>query len=195
MLPQSFLEWWFEPWRYATVQSSRLQDAQDPFAQRDGYRIWCVEANVIPDLLRQYDPAWCMAASRDTECIVASASLLGGLIAACNRDLDVLGALPLADRKWCLSIGSTQPLRLRSGVFMQGEESIRLCGLVELATCLDSAFPGLWSRLRLQLPEELAQEVAVLMANLASDNIRPPSANARLQRLWRLCMARVEHSL
>lgn len=192
MLPQSFLEWWFEPWRYAAANQDCMADVKDVYARRDGYRIWCQQAGVTPELPPRFDPGWCVAANGSPASIMGAAYLFGGLILTRNRDLDCLRFFTPAERKWCLSIAATQPLQPLSGLFVQSREAARLCGLLELAIRLEIGFPGMWSRLRLMLPGTLAQETASLLEDAATDRTGVQSPNARPQRCWRMCLARAD---
>jgi len=189
MLQQALLDWWFSPWTYAPRMPARMLPSEDELGRRDGYRLWCEQAGIAADLPFHFDPAWSIAATSDSGQLRSAARLFAGLIAAREHDHALLSALPLAERKWCASIASVQPLnRLYSGDPV-ADDSLETRGLVDLALYLEKGFPGLWSRLRLLLPEPLAADVDALLQAMptATDSSR---GSVRAQRCWRLCADR-----
>lgn len=190
MLSDAFLEWWFSPWNYALAARTVLPMATDQLGRRDGYRLWCARAAVIAPFPERFDPGWHVAMLDHGPELIATASLFAGLIAARERDQKVLAQLEIADRKWCMSVALTQPLKGCRRPFA-ADDSIAIRGLVELACHLEPGFPGLWSRLRLILPAALASRVdTVLHAALAVSEIAEGPA-IRAQRCWLLCRRRV----
>ncbi|WP_147375913.1 hypothetical protein [Noviherbaspirillum cavernae] len=189
MLSSEFIDWWFEPWICAESAVPALHPAAARAGRRDGYRIWCEQARVAPDLPGQFDPDWQIAAADSAAELVGAARLFAGLIAARQHDTAVLDQLGFDDRKWCVSIAATQPLIGCREVFAD-DDPIELRGLCEIARRLDNGFPGLWSRLRLLLAPELA---AHLETRLAAANRAPSEPSAtRAQRCWALCQDRAE---
>ncbi|MFC7516071.1 hypothetical protein ACFQUU_13735 [Herbaspirillum sp. GCM10030257] len=189
MLSSAFIDWWFEPWVYAESAVPALHAVTARAGRRDGYRIWCEQARVAPDLPMQFDPAWQIAAVDSATTLVGAARLFAGLIAARQHDSAVLDELGFDERKWCVSVAATQPLVGCRDVFADGD-TIELRGLCEIARRLDKDFPGLWSRLRLLLAPELATSLETRLA-LASRAPSDPSAT-RAQRCWALCRNQAE---
>ncbi|MBC7501476.1 MAG: hypothetical protein H7315_13400 [Herminiimonas sp.] len=194
MLPSSLFDWWFAPWTYAVDPILRLPLAQDRLGQRDGYRVWCDQAQVAQDFPAQFHVAWHVAAISDSAELVATARLFGGLFAARQHDQALLGLLTIEDRKWCLAIAATQPLQHCTRARYAADDGIDVLGLVELARWLDSGFPGLWSRLRLLLSSTTSLQVDRRLREADKPAIEPNSALLRAQRCWRLCRSRVEAS-
>lgn len=194
MLPSSFFDWWFAPWTYAVNSELKLPLAQDRFAQRDGYRLWCKRADVEPDFPRHFHAAWNIVATSDGAQLLATARLFAGLIAAREHDQILLALLPSADRKWCLSIAATQPLQRCPSTQYDPDDSAELRGLVELGRRLESGFPGLWSRLRLLLPGPLYGQIDALLEQAVIAPREADAALARAHRCWRACRSRVESS-
>lgn len=192
MLPSSLFDWWFAPWSYAADADLRLPLALDRFAQRDGYRVWCSQADISPDFPSHFHAAWSIAVTSSGAELLATARLFAGLMAAREHDQATLAELSFDDRKWCLSVAATQPLSRCRQVRYGNDEPIEMRGMVELARRLESGFPGLWPRLRLMLPAPIAAKVTALVAEAAVVPVDPDAALMRAQRCWRLCRTRVE---
>ena len=190
MLSPSMVQWWFEPWSYAPGAATVCGLASDRFGLRDGYRFWCGSNAVEERIPERFDPAWSVAACTGEAELADTARLFGGLSAARDQDLRLLGKLAPADRKWCLGIAATQPLRSSREVRYAPDDGLDVRGLIELARRLESGFPGMWSRLRLLLPAQQAARVAVLLpaALAGKDDLEP--APARAQRCWQMCRNR-----
>lgn len=189
MLSSEFIDWWFEPWRHANGTVSAKRTSATQAGLRDGYRIWCEQARVAPDLPRQFDPAWQIAVVDSVAKLLGSARLFAGLIAARQHDTAVLSALAFDDRKWCISIAATQPLIGCHDVFA-AHDPIELRGLCELARRLERGFPGIWARLQLMLTAELAASVVARME--AAYRAPAESSVTRAQRCWSLCLGRTD---
>lgn len=191
MLSQSFLSWWFEPWEYAS-QTCYVPFARDTPGKRDAYRIWCRVARVEPDLPLHFDPGWCVAASDHADLLIGAASLFCGLIACRNGNSMNLDCLPFEDRKWCMSVAATQPLRSVSGLFPGASPADASIGLAELSIRLEHGFPGFWPRLRLLLSSEEQGRVEALARRRTSEEQAQESQAARIraQRCWRMCLMR-----
>lgn len=195
MLSSSMVEWWFEPWVYAPNTAAVFGFESDRFGLRDGYRFWCGSNAVVERIPERFDPAWSVAACSTLAELAGAARLFGGLIAAREQDLRLLRLLSQADRKWCLGIAATQPLRASREVQYAPDDDVQVRGLVELARRLEKGFPGMWSRLRLLLPAEQAARVDVLLpAALAGKDDLEPAA-ARAQRCWQMCLNRVHAAM
>ncbi|WP_211474776.1 hypothetical protein [Collimonas humicola] len=195
MLPHAFLDWWFAPWSYANGGAPCLPLASDQLSRRDGYRLWCAEAQVRPGLPPAFDPVWALAATSDGAALAATARLFAGLLAARGHVHEVLAGLPFADHRWCVTVAATQPL-LPCAPFRHGaDEAIELHGLLELARHLEHGFPGLWQRLRLTLPVAQANEVERLRQEPLPLPNMSDAAIARAQRCWQLCRGRAESAL
>lgn len=196
----AFLDWWFAPWclPHAPQAWPGGVTQPGPLARRHGYRLWCGAAGIPADLPAAGDPAWHGLASCTGETLARAARLYGGLLAARERDARALAALPLPERRWCMSVALTQPLpALVPGIQpsepaagtadpinLNETDGLARRGLAELACALDTAFTGLWPRLRLLLPPALADAVA-------PPAVAPAAASsARLPRCWRLCVSR-----
>ena len=191
MLPSSMFDWWFAPWLYAVDTDLRLPLAQDRFAQRDGYRLWCAKAGIEPDFPVHFHAAWSIAITSNIVELMATARLFAGLMAAREHDQLSLGMLSLDDRKWCHSVAATQPLLSCPHATYDLDDGIEVRGLVELARRLQRGFPGLWSRLQLMLSRDLAARVASQLEHVNIVPAVPDAALLRAQRCWRLCQARV----
>lgn len=191
MLSQQALDWWFSPWTYAAGGAGFLPLAAEGLGQRDGYRLWCGKANVAAELPSACDPGWEAAFITSGDELMATARLFRGLMLAREQNLDKLAGLPIADRKWCCSIASTQPLRPVRHDGAGRPESIDVEGLVDIAVRLEHGFPGAWPRLRLTLPETVASGVDALMPHVHEDRAALDTSTVRAQRCWRLCRARV----
>lgn len=190
MLSDTFIDWWFAPWSYAASAPARLQPAVDLLAQRDQYGFWCAEAGVRADFPTDFDPGWQVAAVRAGTELRKAAELFGGLIAARGQDQPVLGSLPIPDRKWCLSIAITQPLKGCREVQFLPTDPAEVRGLTELARRLEHGFPGIWTRLRLLLPEQLANRVDTLLPAALAEWSPAAGPEARAQRCWQMCRVR-----
>lgn len=184
----SFLDWWFAPWSYAHRPWPSL--CQGMLAQRDAYRDWCRVVGVAADLPDSGDLRWQMTI-RDSEEFHHAATLYGGLFAARRHDQAELAWLTPAERRWCLSVALTQPLQPWSGSLPEELRAIgvRARGMAELALRLERAFPGLWSRLRLLLPEQEAHQLAQVLTPTLSASAPPPLPRERERNCWQLCLA------
>lgn len=188
----SFLDWWFAPWRYAHRPQPPL--CQGLLAQRDAYRDWCRVAGVAADLPASGDLRWQMTI-RDREEFNHAVTLYGGLFAARQRDQAELACLTLPQRRWCLSVALTQPLQPWSGPLPEELRAIgvRARGMAELALRLERAFPGLWSRLRLLLPEHEAHQMAQVLTPALSASASASALSSlpreRERNCWQLCLA------
>jgi hypothetical protein len=191
MLPDYFFDWWFAPWAYALEAAGQPPLSEDWLGQRDGYRLWCAQAHVAADLPASLDPGWHVVAGDTAPELTATARLFAGLIAAREHNQSVLGELAFADRKWCVSIAATQPVRGCQETPYAEDDSIEVRGLFELARRLDQRFPGLWSRLRLMLDPALGARVDSLLdvALAAAEN--SDASSMRALRCWMLCRVRV----
>jgi hypothetical protein len=190
MLPDAFIDWWFTPWRYATGIPARVDAPLDLLAQRDQYGWWCAEAGVRADIPDEFDPAWQVAAAWSGPALRKGAELFAGLIAARVHDQAVLDRLDIADRRWCMSIAITQPLKPGCEVTVHPTDPVEVRGLVDLAGRLESGFPGVWTRLRLLLPEPLTHRVETLLASTPAAANPSAGATARAQRCWHMCHVR-----
>ncbi|MBJ7311937.1 hypothetical protein ACFOLJ_03150 [Rugamonas sp. CCM 8940] len=188
MLDADFLDWWFSPWRYAVRSPAGLAPALEPLARRDGYRLWCRQANLPADLPASLEPAWQLVATDDGAALRASARLFAGLLAARGQRRDALAALAFAERKWCMAVAATQPLQGCRAPPYTADDALEVVGLVELARRLETQFAGLWPRLRLTLPEPLAERVDALLARVAGESVE--ASARRAQRCWSLCRQR-----
>lgn len=192
-LSDSFIDWWFNPWSYSDeegqseAQTSALSTltSSDPLARRDTYRLWCAELKVAADLPPHFDPAWSIAATAEPKEFAATLRLFGAVIAACGRDEPLLGELPFDDRRWCMSIASTQALTAAP----RPAASLAERGALELKDRLDAGFYGIWSRLRLLLAPTL-REAVDRQSGESSRALLAAGAVARGQRCWRLCRER-----
>ena len=190
MLSQQSIDWWFSPWSYALSAADLLPHTTDILGQRDGYRMWCDKAGVAADLPRVGDPRWEAAFTVSGEELMSTARLFRGLMLAREHNYERLAGLSFADRKWCCSVASTQPLR---PVWQDGtgpEEAIDAEGLLDIALRLQHGFPGAWSRLRLTLSPDVAETVDALMHGIHEDRESLDASVARAQRCWRICRAR-----
>lgn len=190
MLSDAFIDWWFTPWSYAATASAHLLPADDLLAQRDQYGFWCAQAGVRTDFPGDFDPGWQVAAIHVGPELRKAAELFGGLIAARSQDQSVLSQLPISDRKWCMSIATTQPLKGCREVQFQPGDPVEVRGLIELARRLEHGFPGLWTRLRLLLPEPLANRVETLLPAALAEWGSAAGPEVRAQRCWKICHTR-----
>ncbi|HEX7635820.1 MAG TPA: hypothetical protein VF427_11135 [Noviherbaspirillum sp.] len=186
MLSDTFIDWWFAPWSYAVNIPARLQPAADLLARRDQYGFWCAEAGVQTDFPDDFDPGWQVAAVHAQAELRKAAELFCGLIAARAQDQSVLSLLPISERRWCMSIAGTQPLKGCAEVTFLPADPLEVRGLTELASCLEHGFPGIWTRLRLLLPEPLANRVETL---LPVQRRSAAGSAVRAQRCWQMCHA------
>ncbi|MEN3293144.1 MAG: hypothetical protein V7642_2397 [Burkholderiales bacterium] len=193
MLPDSFFDWWFAPWDYAVNAAPGLPFSGDWLGQRDAYRLWCAQAQVTADLPAGFDPGWLLVAGDSGPELTATARLFAGLIAAREHNQSVLGQLAFPDRKWCVSIAATQPLRGCPDVPFAGDDSIEVRGLFELARRLEQRFPGLWSRVRLLLEPTLVVRVEDLLKVSLAAAENADASSMRAQRCWALCRVRVSN--
>jgi len=190
MLSAEFLDWWFAPWRYAS--STHASQHADLVGRRDAYRLWCASLGVRPALPPVFDASWAAAVLDDSRLLTSGATLFGGLLAARQQQREVLSRLAVADRKWCMSIASGQPLAEVLDAATVRNETLEVRGLTELCCRLEHAFPGIWSRLKLLLPQELDEQVTVLAAQ---GHLAPglgDAASQRALRCWRLCRRRAD---
>lgn len=190
MMSPDFIDWWFAPWTYA-IGIGDLAGTEELMARRDGYREWCSAAQVISELPPECDAQWTSAALIDGAALQHAATLFMGLIAARQQDQNALAQIPLVERRWCLSVAATQPLHAYAVDHPDDHQELPLRGLAELAIRLDHGFPGLWSRLRLTLPESTRAAVALRLQNSWADQDILMQAASRSQRCWRLCRQRV----
>lgn len=190
MLPNTFIDWWFAPWHYATHTPARLSPAADLLAQRDQYGFWCAETGVRADFPGDFDPGWQVAAATSGPELCKTAELFGALIAARGQDQSVLGRLPISDRRWCMSIAITQPLKGCREVQFHPTDPVEVRGLTELARRLEHGFPGIWTRLRLLLPEPLANRVDTLLPAALAEWDPAGGPEVRAQRCWQMCRTR-----
>jgi hypothetical protein len=191
MLPHFFFDWWFAPWGYAVNAPGHLPLAADLLGQRDGYRLWCEQARVTADLPETFDAGWQVVLGANDSELIATARLFAGLLAAREHNQSALAELPFADRKWCVSVAATQPLRSCEDVAYAAGDSIEVRGMFELARRLEHGFSGLWSRLRLILSPALAARVDSLLLDAAPAAESAGTSSTRAQRCWTLCRARV----
>lgn len=193
MLSPSFIDWWFAPWAYATRGSFPLPET-DELGRRDGYRLWCRQAGIPPDLPSVFHEEWHVAAMDREEDLLSSAMLFGGLIAVRLADQAWLGQLSAKERAWCLKIAGTQPLKAASASSTMHDEGIAAFGLLELARRLKAQFPGMWPRLSCLVPRQTAELVnARLRESLAMEEPIETSA-VRAARCWAMCQARAVES-
>ncbi|HWW05982.1 hypothetical protein [Collimonas sp.] len=191
MLPDFFLDWWFAPWTYAAPEPGHLPAATDRVGQHDGYRLWCAQAGVAADFQAGFDAAWHVAATTQGPDLLAAAALFGGLIVAREAEQSMLAQLALADRRWCMSIAMTQPLKAQAQPAPAAVKGIEIRGLLELAGWLEPAFPGVWPRLRLLLSPATVVAVDTALETSVSGAGAELSASARARRCWTHCRDRV----
>ncbi|TQK12969.1 hypothetical protein FB599_0376 [Herbaspirillum sp. SJZ130] len=184
-LPPSadFLDWWFAPWSYARRHAA--PPCAGTLGARDAYRDWCRQAAVDPVLPVAGDLRWQMTV-RDGDEFGRAAELFGGLFAARARNHDELAALSPARRRWCLSVALTQPLLAWTGELPQALATARARGLLEAAMRLEHALPGMWSRLRLLLPDDEAGQLGRRLALGTPESAR---LRERERNCWQLCLA------
>lgn len=201
-LSEVFLDWWFAPWRLPA--GPRLGPSlgapwdgpgPGPLARGQAYRGWCHGAGVPADFPPCFDSAWQFAALDDPAPLRRAARLFAGLLAARLGDQRRLGQLPLAERRWCMSVALAQPVSGLMAPDACAFDSLETQGLLELACALESGFPGMWSRLRLMLPEAQAARVEDGLRHGRSDVVPTGARAARGQRCWRLCIARAPAAL
>src|SRR6478736_3882184 len=188
MLPQEFFDWWFTPWAYAGAALPLDPLATGQIGQRDGYRLWCDQAGLMASLPADFDPQWHVAAIQDGTLLITTARLFAGLIATRTHDESQLRQLSMQERRWCGQIAATQPLSAAAAPYT-ADDCIEIRGLVELGRRLEDAFPGMWDRLQLLLPQELAERSTQLIA--AAEKKSEINAN-RAQRCWTLCHSQAE---
>jgi hypothetical protein len=192
MLPNAFIDWWFNPWECAAPAREWPLPAADALGRRDAYRLWCAHAAVVADLPQRFAPFWHVLAGMSGTELTATARLFAGLIAAREHQQAVLGELAFEHRKWCISIAATQPLRSAQGATYTAQDGIEVRGMVELAHRLERGFPGLWSRLRLTLDPALTARVERLAQSVVACAVDEAAATAtsRVARCWTLCRLR-----
>ncbi|WP_155835198.1 hypothetical protein [Herbaspirillum sp. RV1423] len=191
-LPPFFLEWWFAPWMYAPEQPP-MPHIAGLLAQRDGYRLWCSRAGLVPELPRVFDSAWHIAALRHRNELLRCAGLFGGLFAARERDQAALQGLPRDLQRWCMSVALAQPLKA-ADMNLPAQAGLEGRGLLELGRRLEQDFPGLWSRLLLMLPRAQANLLAETLARGRTDvgvDADSGAVDVRAQRCWRICVDRM----
>jgi hypothetical protein len=154
---------------------------------RDGYRLWCARLGVAAEFPEEFDPAWHVAGIRDSEELMRSARLFGGLFAARAHDQEALSQLGIEQRKWCAGVASVQPLRGWEGLPAWRGAGIEVRGLGELAVRLENGFPGMWSRLRLMLPQSCIEPVEAALKQARSATAADAASNGRALRCWRMC--------
>jgi hypothetical protein len=187
MLSDAFIDWWFAPWRYAVPAHA---PSADLLAQRDRYGDWCKEADVQAAMPATFDPGWQVAAVAAAGELRRAAELFGGLAAARMQDRQVLGGLAIADRRWCMGVALTQPMKGCGEIPFHDNDRAEVRGLAELARRLGYGFPGAWTRLRLMLPGPLAARVDTLLTAAPPAATPTAAAEARIQHLWQMCRAR-----
>lgn len=186
MLTESFIDWWFAPWRLQTTTTT----CEDLLAQRDGYRLWCEQHAIAADLPSQFDAGWVIAASSDCEKLCATARLFAGVMVARTHEITSLNSLTKAERKWCVSVASTQPMPISIKPAVRTGLSLTALGLAELAWRLQLSFPGIWPRLQLLLQTELRESLNHALAETeAFSNL----TMQRAQRCWQVCQLKVWH--
>ncbi|WEF32238.1 hypothetical protein [Pseudoduganella chitinolytica] len=178
-LTEDFLDWWFAPWQLGGTVAPLAQTAS-PLARRHGYRAWCDMAGVPADLPPAWDGGWQAAAVSDAALLRRAARLYAALLAARMARPALLATLPLAERRWCMGIATTQPLQALTAP----APSLEAWGLAELAGALQAHFAGLWPRLRLVLGAQAGDEPCTETSSAAA---------ARRLRCWRLCLERATH--
>lgn len=190
-LPDAFLDWWFAPWRAAPTAGLH-QGMDGVLARRDGYRLWCAQLDLTPGLPSTFDPSWAEICGIDCAALAAPARLFGGLLAARAQDAVALAALPSEERDWCLRTASTQPLVSHGRHLYLAGDTLELRGLCELACHLQTAFPGLWPRLRAGLDNSVAARINELLSAMASP--LDATGGTRVHRCWRLCRVRADQT-
>lgn len=194
MFAQTLIDWWFMPWSYGMHRSdaSLLPHEAGMLGQRDGYRLWCRQTDVVPEFPALCDPGWTVATCTDGAQFVATARLFSGLIAARHHDQEELSSLSFADRKWCMSVAAIQPLQHYHQTLNLLAVPLEMRGLCQLAMYLAHGFPGMWSRLRMLLEPATATVVDRFLQDMLGIAIVPLHFPARAQRCWRLCRSRAE---
>ena len=177
-LGERFLDWWFAPWDQHGKPPD-LAPTRSLLARRTGYRLWCDAAGVPADLPPTWDSGWQMLALADGALLRRAACLYAALLAARLARPAQLAALPMAQRRWCLGVANTQPLRALTDP--DPTCSLESWGIAELAGALSTGFAGMWPRLRLVLD---APDMPV-----ASTPVQPAAATRSL-RCWRMCLER-----
>lgn len=193
-LSSGFLDWWLAPWQLAHAPALWPNGAGEPgpLARRHGYRMWCDAAGVPADLPERFEPVWQGLAALDSTALDEAACLYAGLLAARAHDAGQLALLPLAQRRWCMSVAQTQPLVALSAPVQPGhagQDALVQRGLAELARALADGFPGLWPRLRLLVPPGRLLSLAGDGPGTAQIPVTAPAALARVSRCWSLCAA------
>ena len=199
MLSAEFIDWWFAPWHgnasVAAVHATPIGMDADLLGQRDGYRNWCKQAAITSELPQQFDPQWCDTALIDPGVLQRAAELFMGLIAArqpLQTHRATLNRLRVEDRKWCLSLATTQLLPAYCVDHPDADDSLMVRGLAEVALRLNAGFVGLWPRLRMRLPTTQQAAVDLRTQNSWADLATIQRAAIRSQRCWRICIQRSE---
>jgi len=190
MLPESFLDWWFVPWRYARSGAGPSPSTSDELALRDDYRLWCRRNDVAIELPAKLDKAWDVVCTEDAGELIGAARLFCGLFAARQNAQKMLRFLSFADRKWCTSVAALQPINWCHKIEEGGDAGLELHGLRELAVRLEQGFPGMWSRLRLLLPDTLNRQILAPRLISLESGETPAENIARIQRCWHMCRNR-----
>ena len=185
MLTTTFVEWWHRPW-LLTPEHSYFPQARGDFALRHAYPHWCTQAEVVAALPTQFETAWCSLAELNPEQLRAAARLFSGILLASLQQHARLDTLSSAERKWCLGIAATQPLKKLTAGNINSISDLESSGMDELALQLNMEFPGLWSRLRLQLPAKREPAAAAQHPSLPA-NMPTAATLARARRCWQLC--------
>ena len=178
--PGHFIDWWFSP--------AAREASASPLSARLGYRLWCGEQGLRPDLPRAFDSGWQQFAACDAGQLLAAAGLFGALLAAREGRHGALACLPSGERRWSLATAAIQPLAR----LCRPSGELRCDGLRELACAMEAGFPGMWDRLRLSLPAELAADAgAALTAFMLRGQVNGAAGGAaarRRLRCWGLCL-------
>lgn len=194
-LQPDFVEWWFAPWNYACHWSSDMDLPAGQVGRRDGYALWCHKAGVQAQFPALLDGGWQIAALSSRTRLEKIATLFAGLLAAREKNLKGMNGLNVEDRRWCISIAGLQPLLgLAANTRIRGAAPGTVeRGLLELRGWLEFGFPGMWSRLRHLLHEDLARSIDDSAgAFQPGHDMESVSAAAirRAQRCWQLCADR-----
>jgi hypothetical protein len=178
--PGDFLDWWFNP---------GVRDGDvPPLSRRLGYRRWCGEHGVRPDFPAVLDSGWQQFAGCDGEVLLPAARLYGALLAAREGKHGALACLASGERRWSLATAAIQPL----GRLCRPSGDLLCDGLRELACAMEAGFPGMWDRLLLSLPGELAADAgAALTGFILRGQVSGAASGAaarRRLRCWGLCL-------
>lgn len=178
--PDEFLDWWFTP--------GMRDGAVSPLSMRLGYRLWCGEHGVRPDFPTASDSGWQQFAGCDAGELLSAARLYGSLLAAREGRHGVLAHLTAGERRWSLATAAIQPL---ARLCAPGGD-LQCDGLRELACAMEAGFPGMWDRLRLSLPGEMAADAGAALTGFILRGMVPGAASGaaarRRLRCWGLCL-------